>query len=292
MGPQFRIARLALISFSGALILEIVLTFALGLREAFTVRQIPAHLAALLVGGLAGWLFELLRESTKATAEILAAAQGMQTNFETVANKIQYQERALDMLTACPRHNAAISQLLKSSISENFRRIPSVGVPEYLAFLRLAIVHSDGYEGIQRNTLSWFRDSKRGSYLNNLRQRNMRYKTRLFIIDDEQREEWKADLNDQESLSYYWRNTGNVDTYWIFAQNFSDNFPAWGEEVPEDLALYDHQLLISYDEKRQLLSFNVVGTESEYPTLFQTIQQMARDGIPALHRLHPPSYLP
>ena len=77
----FKFARLALVAFFGALIFEIITTFAVGVRESFTVRQIPAHLAALLVGALAGWLFELLRESTIATAETLRVADTLTTKL-------------------------------------------------------------------------------------------------------------------------------------------------------------------------------------------------------------------
>jgi hypothetical protein len=285
--PKLRVARLALVSFVGALVLEIVLTFALGLREAFTISQVPAHLAALLVGGLAGWLFELLREMTAVTAEMLSSAQNMQARYEALTDKIQYQEKALDMLIACPRHNAALTRLIKTSISVNFKSIPLVAVSDYLAYLRQAIVHSDGYEGISRNTLSWFRDAKRGAYLNNLRQRNMQYKTRLFIINEENRAQWNADLNDLECQQYYWRNTGNVETFWMLSENFRDNFPSWGDELPKDFALYDRQLLISYDERMQLLYFDVFTGESRESALFKSIRQMVQDEMPIIHRLQP-----
>jgi hypothetical protein len=150
---KFKLVRLALGAFLGALTLEIVLTFAIGLRDAFTVRQVPAHLSALLVGGVVGWMFELFRE-------MLREAASVQARFEALTVKITYQEKALDMLLACPRHNDALSQLIKASISDNFKSVPFVGVPSYLNFLRRAIVHSDGYEGIQRKPLRWFKDTR------------------------------------------------------------------------------------------------------------------------------------
>lgn len=283
---EFKVARLALVSFVGALILEIVLTFAVGLREAFTVRQIPAHLAALLVGGLAGWLFELFREMTATTAETLRVATNMQTSFKALTAKITYQDEALDMLIACPRHNDALTRLIKASVSDNFRRIPLVGVPSYLEFLRRAIVHSDGYEGVQRKSFSWFKDTGGGSYLTDLGRRNMRYKTRLFIIDENSRRQWEADLDDEECMQYYWTHTGNVTTYWMTSDDFLANFPGW-DAAPKDLALYDRQLLISYDEPTQLLSFDILDKESKINQLFQSIEQLAHNTIPALRRLMP-----
>src|SRR5215475_14374765 len=107
-------ARLALVAFVGALILEVVLTFATGLKAAFTVRQIPAHLAALLVGSLAGWLFELFREMTTATYKTLQIAASLETSIKSLTTRITYQDEALGMLIRCPRHNEALSSLIKA----------------------------------------------------------------------------------------------------------------------------------------------------------------------------------
>ena len=283
---EFKIARLALVAFIGALILEIALTFALGLREAFTVRQIPAHLAAVLVGALAGWIFELIREITATTAETLQVAQQMQTSFEAFTARITYQDKALDMLMACPRHNDALSRLIKASISDNYKKIPLVGAPEYLDFLRRAVVHSDGYEGIQRKPLSWFMKSSGGEYLSDLSKRNMRYKTRLIIIDEKDKEQWLIDLKDEKCLNYFWKQTETVTTYWIYAEDFLEQLP-WLRSVPEDLALYDSQLLISYDESTQVLSFDVVSPDAEIIRIFQSIDQLVRHNIPVLQLLKP-----
>lgn len=37
------------------------------------------------------------------------------SEFEALAVKITYQDEALDMLLACPRHNDVLSQLIKAS---------------------------------------------------------------------------------------------------------------------------------------------------------------------------------
>jgi hypothetical protein len=281
---ELNVGRLALVAVLGALILETVLTFATGLRTAFTVRQVPAHLSALLVGALAGWLFELFREMTRTTTETLRVAVKMQERFEALTAKITYQDEALNMLLTCPRHNDALSQLIRASIGDNFRNIPLVGAPSYLAFLRRAVVHSDGYEGIQRRSLRWYKDTGSGAYLSDLRRRNMKYKTRLFIIDEAEFDQWTCDLDEDEYLKYYWINTGDVATYWMTSGDFLANFPGW-TAPPKDLALYDRQLLISYDEQARMLSFDVLDKDSDIARLFQLIEQLAMQGIPALHRL-------
>ena len=273
-----------MVAFIGALTFEVILTFAVGLHEAFTVRQIPAHLAALLVGGLTGWLFELLRETTVNSAEILQASREMQTSFESLSARIKFQDKALVMLLKCPRHNFVISQLVNESISENFRNIPLIGTSSYLAFLKSAIVHSDGYEGIQRKPLSWFRDTDGDRYLSELRRRNMRYKTRLILIDKADMAQWNIDMRDEDLLSYYWERTGEVSTYWMTVEDFRANFPRW-TYTPDDMALYDRQLFISYIAEEDLLKFDVVDPDSEYPRLFESINQLAIQGLPALHKL-------
>jgi hypothetical protein len=280
---KFNTTRLALVAFIGALILEIVLTFAVGLREAFTIRQIPAHLAALLVGSLGGWLFELFREMTITTEETMRTAANMQTSVQALTARITYQDEALNMLTSCPRHNDALTSLIKASMSENFRNIPLVGVPAYLNFLKRAIEHSDRYEGIQRKPFSWFKDTDGGSYLSDLKRRHMRYKTRLLIIDQSDEEQMERELNDEEILKYYWNHTGAVTTYWMTVMDFLTIFP--GMAIPRDLALYDRQLLISYDERTQMLSFDVLNYESDVFKIFDSIDQLASHGVAALRRV-------
>jgi hypothetical protein len=287
---KFRIVRLALIAFAGALILEVILTFATGLRTAFTVHEIPADLSALLVGALAGLLYELFREITSTTAETLQVANKMQASFETLTAKIKYQDEALGMLLKCPQHNYALSQLVKASISDNFRNIPKVGVPAYFNFLRSAIAHSDRYEGVHRKPLSWFRDTDGGVYLSELKRRNMHNKTRLIIIDKADFAQWEADLKDENCLEYYWSHTGRVATYWITDEDFLANFPSW-RSAPEDLALYDRQLIISYDQRAQILSFDVLDLASRTVQLFQSIEQLSKQRLPVLRELVMPEGL-
>lgn len=64
-------------------------------------------------------------------------------------------------------------------MSGNFRNIPLVGISSYLDFLRKAVEHSDGYEGVQRKPLSWFKETGAGSYLRDLKGRKMSNKRSL-----------------------------------------------------------------------------------------------------------------
>lgn len=280
---KFNAFRLVYVSFIGALILEIVLAFATGLREAFTVRQIPAHLAALLVGSLGGWLFELFREMTSATAETMQLAANMQTSVQALTARITYQDEALQMLISCPRHNDALTSLIRASMSENFRNIPLVATSSYLEFLRKAVEHSDGFEGVQRKPLSWFKETGAGSYLGDLKRRDMSYKKRVFIIDKADEEQMRLDLEDEEIVNYYWSNTGEVSTYWITSSDFVTNFP--GTDIPRDLALFDRQLMIAYDENTKVLSFDILNSDASLARLFDAVDQLVSHSAPFLREI-------
>lgn len=151
-----------------------------------------------------------------------------------------------------------------------------------------AIVHSNGFEGIQRKPLSWFKEKGGGGYLSDLKQRSMQYKTRFLILDEADLNQWQADLHDEECLKYYWGHSGSIKTYWMTATDFMGSFPTW-ETIPKHLALYDRQLLISYDERIQLLSFDVLDEQSKIGMLFDSIKQLAQHEAPKLHELSMPT---
>ncbi|XUL89197.1 hypothetical protein ACQ86D_23255 [Streptomyces galilaeus] len=261
----------------GALVIEVILTFAVGMREAFSAEQIPSHLAALLVGGLSGWLFELFRELTVSTARAIENAGSLQSSVEALTAKIKFQDQALGMLLESPRHNDVLTSLIKASLADNFRNVPFVGIPEYLDYLKHAIEHADGYEGVQRKPLRWYRDTGAGSYLYDLKRRHMSYKTRLFIISSEDLLHMQEDLQDLDVLGYYWGHTGDVKSYWMTVEEFRGNFPRIS--VPSDLALYDRQLTISYDERSQILSFDVKNSERDECKIFDALSNMIEHGI-------------
>jgi hypothetical protein len=115
------------------------------------------------------------------------------------------------MLIDAPRHNEALSELIKASINDNFRSIPDVGVAAYLRVLSLAINHAERYEGIQRNPFRWYRDTDAGYYLEALREKPMTTKTRLVLVDDDDLEAMQQDLADPAVMEYYWQHTGSVE---------------------------------------------------------------------------------
>ncbi|GAA1693178.1 hypothetical protein GCM10009745_43340 [Kribbella yunnanensis] len=267
--------RLAGSALVGTLTLEAILLFSAGANNAFTARQLPSHVLAVIVGTLGGWIFELFRQLLSATSNSLEELGRLNASLGALTERIDYQETALGMLTSCPRHNDALSKLIRSSMSDNFRNIPYVGPAAYLGYLRSAVEHSDGYEGIQRNTLRWYQESGATAYLQELKSKRMKFKTRLFVIDDDEAEQMERDLADEELLAFYWQHTGDVASYWITVSDYRRNYPAL--IIPRDFALYDHTLLITYDEDKQILSFDVLDPgQSPQAQIFRTLHELTR----------------
>jgi hypothetical protein len=264
---SWRVAGVALL---GAIALEAVLVFSIGITQALTIRQIPSHITAVVVGAIGGWLFDLFKELHASTKSSLDELGMLTAGVDALTRKIRYQEQALDMLLECPRHNVALTSLIKASMSDNFRHIPYVGPSDYLRFLDGAVEHSDGYQGVQRRSLRWYRERGAASYLDGLRERKMRYKTRLIILDSDEMGAMSHDLNDTDLLAYYWRHTGSVDTYWISSADFLKNLP--GCILPHDFALYDRTLLVSYDEERQILTFNTINGTAPERKIFEALR--------------------
>jgi hypothetical protein len=248
----------------------VVIILSEGLGHAFTVAAIPSHLGAIAVGGLLGWMYELLRELSAATTESLR-------RISTLVGKIKYQDDALSMLMACPRHNEVLTRLIKASMKENFRNVPYVGEAAYLEYLGDAVEHSGGFQGVQRRPLRWFRENPANAYLHSLRDRRMDYKTRIFVIDDADVPAMEQDLRDPELLAFYWENGGEIDSYWISTERFRQQFP--GQRIPDDFALFDGSLLIAYDIEHQVLTFNLLKESSRERQIFVGLRKTGRVGL-------------
>ena len=191
-----------------------------------------------------------------------------------MVGKIEYQDDALTMLTACPRHNDVLTRLIKASMKENFRNVPYVGEAAYLEYLGNAIEHSGGFQGVHRRPLRWFRDNSANAYLHTLRDRRMDYQTRIFVIDNADVPAMEEDLRNAELLAHYWQNGGEIDSYWISVERFQHQFP--GQRIPDDFALFDRALLIAYDIERQVLTFNLLKESSRERQIFESLLKTGR----------------
>jgi hypothetical protein len=172
-------------------------------------------------------------------------------------------------------------------MSDNFQNVPYVGEGAYLGFLAKAVAHSDGFQGIQRKPLGWFHSNSADSYLKTLRDHRMKYKVRIFVIDDADVPQMEDDLKDPETLKYYWENGGDVESYWVSTKLFKEYCPKL--RVPDDFGLYDapprgtgqYGLLIAYDPSHQVLIFNLLDEKSDECRIFAAQQELSRSGINA-----------
>ena len=241
-------------------------------------------LASIFVGAILGTIYEIARQQREMLGEqveMLGEQREMLGEawkwHEKLLKRLNYQDRALDMLLSSGHHSELVSKLIEASIDIKFTKIPFVDPNEYLTHLRHAIRHSSFYQGVQRKPTRWFEKQDAGDYLQTLKDQKMERKVRIFLIDNEDIQQMEENLRDDELMQWYWAHTGeDVESFWISEKVFKARFGDLGEP-PEDFALYDEMLLIRYDEPRQVLSFDLVETRGNVSrTLFNEDPELKR----------------
>ena len=135
---------------------------------------------------------------------------------------------------------------------------------------------SSDYRGVQRKPIGWFKENNNGEkYMNVLKERSMKVKIRLFIIDDSEVERMKQELTDEDTMTWYTKVSSDISSYWTSRSSFTEYAH---RDPPEDFALYDLQLLIKYNESLQTLSFALCEAESEELTAFRVLEEQIRTG--------------
>jgi hypothetical protein len=253
----------------GALLLEAI-TFAL--NPSISEANVPKFVSSLVVGAIVGWMYELLRDTRRRSGELVREAA-------TVTSRLKYHDRALQMLSECPRHGAALHSLISASVSKNFQCIPYVEVGQYLDHLDLAVDHADRFDGIQRKPVSWFKATGAERYLGRLREKRMRSKVRIFVIDEADVAQMTSDLADASVMDFYWSCTGDVETFWISAGDLQDHFPRMA--VPRDSALFDRRLSIAYVPQYKVLEFDVLPEGDGQRTVFEELEEQLRQERPS-----------
>jgi hypothetical protein len=217
------------------------------------------------VGAIIGWMYELARSMT-------GLILGSMTQLEALSRKLDYQDEALSMLLQARRHGEALSALLSDSIGKNFRNIPFVDENRYLYYLVKAIDHADVYQGVQRKPVRWFENEGKARYLERLRDKRMKTKIRVFLIDADDEAAMREDLENPETMRSYWEHTGlDVRTFWILTADFRANFR--GLRIPDDFGLYDEQLLIAYDPDHEVVRFDLLGPGSHELEIFKKLHE-------------------
>lgn len=264
---------------AGAAFFEIV---SISATHSFSGAQLPGHLEALFLGSIAGWMFGALQEQ-------IGRGRQFAVDIERLTLKLELQEDALQMLLDCPKQGEVLSTLIRRS-AEQYRLIPHVTKLDYLAVLGEAINHSQEYQGVQRKPARWFLEGDGPTYLETLRDSQVREKTRLFIIDDGDVSRMEEDIA-SDVMKQYWQLTGpDVGTYWISVGNMEAAFPQLS--IPKDSALYDQRLAIEYDSDQHLLYFDVLdeqatGARAEVFRLLDLQRSNNHQGGP-FHPLQPP----
>lgn len=244
-------------------------------NAAFNIKDLKgpgllAYLASAFVGLLIGWIYDLGTRMNETTNKSIQ-------QMRRLSEILDWQDQPLRLLVNARKHSPTIGVLLKASIGEQYRTIASVDSNRYLSLLRQALKSSDRFNGIMRKTVSWFRENNDGAtYLQELSSRRMSEKIRVFIIDTAGVKTMQEEMADEGLMTFYWQHTGSVDTYWITEREMRDNYPELG--MPDDCALFDRELLIKYDERRQTVFFDIVDERSVERQLFERLHTQIQNG--------------
>jgi hypothetical protein len=241
------------------------------------------YVQAALAGGIIGWAYQLASDLQTLTKDAIS-------RLETATLSLDYQNEPLKMILSSSRHLKTLRKLIEESIKTKYRYIPYVSVNAYLQCLTTAISQSTKYEGVQRNSVRWFRNNNDGitqQYLEALRDEKMNQKVRIFLLDEKQEEAMTEDLANSELMKYYWDYTGNVETYWITISKLVNNYPEIS--IPNDFALYDDELLIQYDFQTKTLFFDIVPNKNERSEIFnRLVEQKNTKALKPFIKIEPP----
>ena len=252
-------------AFIGAILFEII-NYALDPRNYFALPS--KAIFSFIIGAALGWMYEVIRQQSELVRQQSELVHESMNQFDTLSKAFEYQLEALTMLLKDRKHGEVLTALLSASIQGH--HIAYVNENQYLNYLVKAIEHSSKFQGVQRDTIRWFKDHD--SYLEVLRKQPMKSKTRVFIIDDTLAEQMNQDLNDQDLMDYYWSNTGiDVKTFWIQSSTFKQYFHQ--VSIPQDFAVFDEQLVIKYDVQHQTLTFDVLQNINNELELFKQLEE-------------------
>jgi hypothetical protein len=265
-----------LAALTGAAIISILqLLFLLRPGTAFDWSDWRSLALAAITGAILGWGYRLANGLRKTLDEAL-------TRLEGATRALDYQQEPLRMILSAKRHKETITQLVSDSLKEKYRFISYVHEPQYLKYLISAISMSDKSTGVKRRPVRSYKESDGGmmtQYLHALRDRKMKQKVRIFIIDPQDEEHMKEDLANVELMDFYWDNAGReVTSYWITATDFTNRF-AGQLTIPKEFAIYDDELLIEYDEPSRTLFFDIVQPSDKRLEVFRQLAEQEESNL-------------
>ena len=153
-------------------------------------------------------------------------------------------------------HTGVLSTLIRDSLKSAMHKVLGVTENRYLAYLSDAMQNAATFDGIQYGPMRWFRETESGAgYLDQLRLSTMSRKRRIFIVSESWRQLMEEDVGDNELLAFYWGKTGaDVRTWWILEQDLMEERPQLQGQI-QDCVLYNDDLLISYDDDSNILTY-------------------------------------
>jgi hypothetical protein len=256
-----------LAALSGAAITSVVQALFL-LQTNAQFNLIPFALAAI-TGGIIGWGYQLAATLRRTSNRALV-------RLEEATLALDLQQEPLSMILSANRHKGLVTRLVERSLRDDFKRISYVNEPQYLNFLTSAIRVSNKSTGVKRQPVRSYRDHASRmmkEYLHSLRDKAMKEKTRIFIIDEEDKKKMEDDLDDSELMNFYWTNAGtDVNSYWITVDDFKEYFSG-RLAIPQEFAVYDDELLIQYDGRTRTLMFDLVQPGDERLEIFQQLAE-------------------
>jgi hypothetical protein len=229
--------------------------------------------AVVALGMIPGVLGGLLFNSYKALNVLYSELEDTSTKLKEERERIQKIfdtfKVPLQLLVGEHTHTSTLNALTKASVVEGFNKIPNVDRNKYRKFLECAINESKSYSGINTGTIGSFYKQHQGEleaaenigktrtqgYLEILNNQSMPSKCRVFVIDDSKKKSMEDELTDVSGMArqFYNNNNANVKTYWITVSELQSEYNLNG--IPDDCAIFDDCLILSYSEEKQILTF-------------------------------------
>jgi hypothetical protein len=242
---------------------------------------------AAITGALIGWGYRLatgLRTaSDRALRELGDVVESALTRLERTTEALDVQQETLKLLLSAKIHKEVIWKLVTASFEGPYKYLANVSENRYLDYLRTAISASNRSVGVKRAPIRSYKESANEvteRYLHTLRDRPMEKKIRIFIIDSDDEQAMKDDLDNPEMMDFYWGHAGkDVESYWITTPEFnSNNF--YRGNVPKEFAIYDDELLIEYDKSHRTLAFAVIKEDEDRLKIFEELAEQERNDLP------------
>ena len=273
-------------SIGAAIITGLQLVFLLRPGGGFGLDDWRSLALAAITGAVIGWGYRLatgLRTaSDTALHELGDLVNQALSRLERTTQALDVQQETLTLLLSAKMHKEVIWKLVNASLEGDYRYLANVSANRYLDYLKSAIAASNKSTGVKRAPIRSYKDSDNEvmeRYLHTLRDKPMEKKIRIFIIDSEDEQDMKDDLDNSEMMNYYWDHAGkDVQSYWITAREFSSNNIYQGN-VPKEFAIYDNELLIEYDEPHRTLTYAIIKEDENRLKIFEELAEQERNNL-------------